>query len=128
MQKKRRFNRRAVRRNIAGYLFIAPAMLGFICFMLIPTIASIVLSFFEWNIVTEPEFAGIQNYKMVFQDPLFWNSIKVTLQYMVYHIPASLVLAFIMAIALRQKIKGVGLFRTAFVLPWITTPIIISFV
>lgn len=119
---------RTVRRNIAGYLFIAPAMGGFIIFMLIPTITTVVLSFFEWNIVTEPVFTGFQNYTSVFADPLFWNSIKVTLQYMLYHIPASLILAFIMAIALKQKIRGVGIFRTAFVLPWITTPIIISFI
>lgn len=117
-----------MRRNIAGYLFIAPAMGGFIIFMLIPTITTVVLSFFEWNIVTDPIFAGFQNYISVFTDPLFWNSIKVTLQYMIYHIPASLTLAFIMAVALKQKIKGVGIFRTAFVLPWITTPIIISFI
>ena len=126
--KKGWLNSRSVRRNIAGYLFIAPAMLGFICFMLIPTIASVVLSFFDWNIVTDPVYTGFSNYKAVFQDSLFWNAIKVTLQYMVYHIPASLILAFIMAIALKQKIKGVGIFRTAFVMPWITTPIIISFV
>lgn len=119
---------RAIRRNIAGYLFIAPAMGGFIIFMLIPTITTVVLSFFEWNIVTDPIFAGFQNYVSVFTDPLFWNSIKVTLQYMLYHIPASLILAFIMAVALKQKIRGVGIFRTAFVLPWITTPIIISFI
>lgn len=127
-KRKSSLNGRAMRRNIAGYLFIAPAMGGFIVFMLIPTIATVVLSFFEWNIVTEPVFAGFQNYVSVFKDPLFWNSIKVTLQYMLYHIPASLILAFIMAIALKQKIKGVGIFRTAFVLPWITTPIIISFI
>lgn len=125
---KKYFKGRAMRRNIAGYLFIAPAMIGFIVFMLIPTIAAVVLSFFEWNIVNEPIFSGLHNYEQALGDPLFWNSIKVTLQYMVYHIPASLILAFIMAIALKQKIKGVGVFRTAFVLPWITTPIIISFV
>lgn len=125
---KKYFIGRKLRRNIAGYLFIAPAMMGFIVFMLIPTIASVVLSFFEWNIVKEPVYSGLNNYKEVIKDPLFWNSIKVTLQYIVYHIPASLILAFIMAIALKQKIRGVGVFRTAFVLPWITTPIIISFV
>ena len=126
--RKNHLKGRALRRNIAGYLFIAPAMAGFIIFMLIPTITTVVLSFFEWNVVTDPVFAGIENYTAVFADPLFWNSIKVTLQYMIYHIPASLILAFIMAIALKQKIRGVGIFRTAFVLPWITTPIIISFI
>lgn len=118
----------AMKRNISGYLFIAPTMLGFIVFMLIPTVAAVVLSFFDWDIVTDPVFTGLDNYTTAFKDPLFWNAIKVTLQYMIYHIPASMVIAFVMALALKQKIKGKGFFRTAFVLPWITTPIIISFI
>lgn len=117
-----------MKRNISGYLFIAPTMLGFIVFMLIPTVAAVVLSFFDWDIVTDPVFTGLDNYTTAFKDPLFWNAIKVTLQYMIYHIPASMVIAFVMALALKQKIKGKGFFRTAFVLPWITTPIIISFI
>lgn len=118
----------ATKRNISGYLFIAPTMLGFIVFMLIPTVAAVVLSFFDWDIVTDPVFTGLRNYTTALKDPLFWNAIKVTLQYMLYHIPASMVIAFVMALALKQKIKGKGFFRTAFVLPWITTPIIISFI
>jgi multiple sugar transport system permease protein/sn-glycerol 3-phosphate transport system permease protein len=122
------FKRRKTRQNIAGLLFIFPAMLGFTIFLAIPTVASFVISFFEWNVSTPPVWRGMQNYSSLFRDKLFWNAIYVTLQYMVYHIPASLILAFFMALAMKQKIKGVGLFRTSFIVPWITTPVIISFI
>lgn len=125
---KGHFKSQQARKTLAGYLFIGPAMLGFLIFMLIPTVSAFVLSFFQWDVVTDPVFLGWGNYTAVFKDPLFWNAIVVTFQYMLYHIPASLILAFIMAVALKQKIKGVGIFRTAFILPWITTPVIISFI
>jgi multiple sugar transport system permease protein/sn-glycerol 3-phosphate transport system permease protein len=122
------FNRRKVHQTVAGFLFILPAMTGFIVFLFIPTIAAFLISFFEWNVSTPPVFRGIQNYLTLFKDKLFWNAIWVTLQYIIYHIPASLILAFFMALAMKQKIKWTGLFRTAFIVPWITTPVIISFI
>jgi ABC-type sugar transport system permease subunit len=112
----------------AGYLFILPAMLGFIIFMFIPTVSSFVVSLFEWNISTPAVFKAFSNYTMLFKDKLFWNGLKVTMQYLIYHIPASLVIAFVMALAMKQGIRGISLFRTAFIAPWIITPIIISMI
>jgi multiple sugar transport system permease protein/sn-glycerol 3-phosphate transport system permease protein len=122
------FNKRKTYQALAGFLFILPAMIGFILFMFIPTIAAFLISLFEWNIVTPPVFKGLSNYAVLFKDKLFWNAIVVTLQYIIYHIPASLIIAFLMALAMKQRIKGAGFFRTAFLVPWITTPIIISFI
>ncbi|MDR2484693.1 MAG: sugar ABC transporter permease [Treponema sp.] len=122
------FNKRKTHQFLAGYLFILPAMAGFIMFMFIPTVAAFIISFFDWNIIAPPIFKGLSNYAALFRDKLFWNAIFVTLQYIVYHIPASLILAFFMAIAMKQEVKGTGFFRTAFVVPWITTPVIISFI
>ena len=117
------------RRNIlAGYLFIAPAGLGLLIFIFIPTIFAFVMSFFDWSMTKESIFVGLKNYQTAFNDALFYNAIKVTLQYIVYHIPASLILAFFMALAIRQGIRGANFFRAAFVLPWITTPIIIAYI
>ena len=118
------FNRRKVHQALAGYLFILPAMSGFIIFMLIPTISSFFMSLFDWEIVTTPVFRGFLNYRNLFNDRLFWNGLKVTMQYVIYHIPASLIIAFTMALAMKQGIKGISMFRTAFIAPWILTPII----
>jgi multiple sugar transport system permease protein/sn-glycerol 3-phosphate transport system permease protein len=122
------FGKRKIHQALTGYFFIFPCMAGFICFMFIPTVAAFIISFFQWDISTAPVFNGMANYPTLFKDKLFWNGLKTTLQYLVYHIPASLVLAFIMAVAMKQKINGVNFFRTAFVAPWILTPIIVSYV
>ncbi len=114
---------------ITGYLFIAPAALGLLVFIFIPTILTFVMSFFDWKMVDTSTFIGWENYATAFNDPLFYNAIKVTLQYIIYHIPASLILAFLMALAIRSGIKRFsGFFRAVYVLPWITTPIIIAYI
>lgn len=111
-----------------GYAFIAPAAFGLLAFIFIPTILAFAISFFDWNLTKEATFVSLTNYQNAINDKLFYNAIKVTLQYMVYHIPASLVLAFLMALAIRKGIRGASVFRTAYLLPWITTPIIISYI
>lgn len=116
------------KKALTGYLFIAPAFLGLVVFIFIPTAAAFVLSFFDWNIVNTPKGIGTENYLKLFRDPLFWNAIKTTLLYMVVHIPASLTLAFFMALAMKKKIRGKGLFRAAYILPWIITPVVVGFV
>ncbi len=116
------------KKNLTGYLFIAPAFLGLLVFMLIPTVAAFALSFCDWNLANSPVPVGLENYRKVFSDPLFWNAVKTTLQYMIYHIPASLILAFIMALVMKKKMKGSGIFRAAYILPWIITPVIVGFV
>ena len=120
------FNRRKAHQALTGYVFILPALLGFIVFMLIPTVSSFIISLFEWDISTTPLFKGLGNYKTLFGDRLFWNGLKVTMQYVLYHIPESLILAFMMALAMKQGIKGISMFRTAFIAPWIVTPIIVA--
>lgn len=100
---------------MTGYLFIAPAFLGLLVFIFVPTVAAFALSFCDWSITSDPIPVGLENYRKVFRDPLFWNAIKTTLQYMIYHIPASLILAFIMALAMKKKMKGAGIFRAAYV-------------
>jgi ABC-type sugar transport system permease subunit len=122
------FSKRKTKQAVVGYLFIAPALLGFVIFMLIPTVSSFIVSLFEWNISTPALFKGLDNYSTLFRDKLFWNGLKVTMQYLIYHIPESLILAFLMALAMKQGIKGISLFRTAFIAPWILTPIIVSMI
>ncbi len=116
------------RKALTGYIFIAPAFLGLLVFIFIPTIAAFILSFFDWNVVNDPVPLGLGNYINLFADPLFWNAIGVTLFYMVVHIPASLTLAFFMALAMKQKIFAKVFFRASYILPWIITPVVVGFV
>jgi multiple sugar transport system permease protein len=103
---------------IAGYLFIAPWLFGFIVFLAGPLIASFGISFTSWNIVGAPRWVGLQNYERIFtRDPDFIQALKVTLRYAVIFLPLSTVLGIAMAQALNSKVRGVGLFRTLLYLP-----------
>ena len=107
------------RRNLLIALgFLSPWLIGFIWFRGGAVIASLVISFTEWNMFNPPEFVGFQNYiKLFTDDPLFWKSLRVTLLYSVVVVPASIVFAFTIAMILNQRLKGLFLLRTIFYIP-----------
>ncbi|MDW8098085.1 MAG: sugar ABC transporter permease [Anaerolineae bacterium] len=118
MRRRYRWSRRRLMRALEGYLFISPWIVGFLVFTAGPILASLVLSFFEWSLIRPPRFAGIDNYVKIFTaDPLFWQSLKVTLIYVVVAIPLQLAFALFLAILLNQKVRLIPLFRTIFYLP-----------
>lgn len=119
-------NRR--REAIAGYCFTAPAMLGFLFFILIPTAAVLVLSLFDWDLVGSPLFIGLGNFKKLFTSSSFINTLKVTGLYVLINIPPQYVLAMIFALFLKRITRGQTVLRTIILVPWITTPIAISVV
>lgn len=108
--------------TIAGYLFILPQLIGIIIFALIPVIAVIVLTFFEWNIVGVPKFVGFANYIDQFTSPDMRQALINTLYYMVLVIPVQLILALLLAIAL-NNIKGKKLYRVIYFIPGITSSV-----
>src|SRR3954447_16290822 len=67
-------------------LFIAPARIGLLVFMVWPTLRGIYLSFTKFNLLTPPEWTRLDNYVRMVQDPVFWNEIKVTVYYVVVNI------------------------------------------
>jgi multiple sugar transport system permease protein len=110
-----------VRRLIGGYLFIAPWLIGFFVFTLGPFIASLFYSFTRYELLTPPEFRGLQNYNLLFrQDPRFWVSLTNTAYYSFFSVPIRMVLAFFVAMLLNQKVNGMALYRTLFYLPSVT--------
>lgn len=104
--------------KIVPYLFISPWILGFFFFTLGPLVFSLVMSFFDWPVVGERRFVGFDNYEtMLFDDPLFWHSLGVTLRFAAIFVPLNIVLSLLLAVLLNQKVFGSGFFRTAFYLP-----------
>ena len=101
-----------------AYLFITPWIIGFLVFTLGPMIASLYYSFTDYNIIDEPIWRGLANYKkLLFDDPLFWHSLKVTIKYAAMALPLNLMVGFTIAVLLNQKIPGVNLWRTMYFLP-----------
>jgi multiple sugar transport system permease protein len=115
--KERRPVSLASREAFWGYLFITPWILGFILFTLGPTLASLYFSFSEYDIISPPEWVGLRNYISLFEDPLFWQSLKVTLYYAALALPLNLVVGFLLAVLLNQKVPGVNIWRTIYYLP-----------
>lgn len=112
-RKTTRWNREAFH----AYVFMAPAILGLLLFTVGPVIASLFLSFTEYNILTAPEWIGPQNYVELFQDPLFWQSLRVSAIYSIVSVPLGLMLALGLAVLLNHKMRGSLLFRSIYYLP-----------
>lgn len=104
--------------TLTPYLFISPWILGFFFFTLGPLVFSLVMSFFDWPVVGERRFVGLDNYSlMLTHDPLFWHSLGVTVKFAAIFVPFNIVLSLLLAVLLDQKVVGSGFFRTAFYLP-----------
>ena len=99
------------------YLFISPWLLGFLIFTAGPMLASALLSFAEWDIITAPKWVGLDNFRALWRDPLFWKSLKVTAIYTLVSVPLHLAASLGVAVLLNQKVRGLGVFRTIFYLP-----------
>jgi multiple sugar transport system permease protein len=107
----------ATRRNITGYLFIMPFVLGFLLWFLTPALIAGVLAFTDWNMIRPPRFAGLDNFARLWTDKLFWQSLKVTTIYTLFAVPLGLTLALMLALLINTKVRGITFFRTIYYLP-----------
>ncbi len=105
------------REALWAYLFIVPWIIGFLIFTVGPMIASLYYSFTDYTILDPPVWRGLKNYISLFQDPLFWQSLRVTIKFASMALPLNLALGFFIAVLLNQKIPGVNLWRTLYFIP-----------
>jgi multiple sugar transport system permease protein len=109
---------RFLRRNFAGYAFLLPWLVGFFLLAIGPILASLYLSFTKYNIVRPPQWIGLENYAYMFQfDQRFWKALQVTFSFVVLSVPAKLIFALGVAMALDKGIRAVGWYRALFYLP-----------
>ena len=113
----RRAGRVWTRETLHAYVFMAPAILGLLLFTFGPVVASLLLSFTEYNIITEPRWIGLDNYTEMFKDRLFWQSLRVSAIYSVVSVPLGLMLALGLAVLLNHKMRGTMVFRSIYYLP-----------
>lgn len=100
-----------------GYFFIAPAIIGLLCFSLGPMLFSFGISFTEWDIVTPMKFVGFDNYAKLLQDELMWKALRVTGYYTLLSVPMITIITFLIAMLLNTNVKGISVFRAIFYLP-----------
>jgi len=112
----------------SGWIFILPALLGTVIFILIPVICSFGLSFTKWDLLNKIEFVGFYNYKQLFSEPLFYKILINTIVFALSTSILGVIIPLILAAILNSKIRGSEFYKTAYFLPFITPMIVIGVV
>lgn len=102
-------------------LFILPSLAGMLLFVIGPIAASAALSLYHWDLLTDREFAGLDNFRRLFGDEDVWAALRHTLAFIGGYVPSVMVLALLLALTLNSKLKGIALLRTAFFLPVVSS-------
>ncbi|WP_369174739.1 carbohydrate ABC transporter permease [Streptomyces sp. R28] len=108
-------------------VFIAPAMLGFLVFLLWPTLRGVYLSFTRFNLLTPPEWVGLDNYVRMVHDPIFWDSLTVTVEYVVINIGVQTVAALAIAVLL-QRLTQSAMLRGIVLTPYLMSNVVAGLV
>jgi multiple sugar transport system permease protein len=112
--------------------FVAPAVLVLLSLVIFPMLFSLTLSFHEWNVIRSKEWtpAGVENYKTIlFDDPYFRTSAKVTVLYLLGTVPVQFLLGLVVALLLNQiTSKVIGFLRTTLIIPTIMTPVVVGLI
>ena len=103
--------------NISGILFTLPFIIGLFLFLLVPLGISLYYAFCDYNILSPAVFSGLENFKTMMKDELFWKSLRVTLFYTVASVPLKLLFALLVAMLFQKTSKLSGLYRAVYYLP-----------
>jgi multiple sugar transport system permease protein len=123
-----RLSRRG-RRNIEGWIFIGPAILGILAFQFVPILVSMYASLTTWDGMNPPEFSGIENFRrLVVEDEFFRETLKNTIFFTLGHIPLTIIFALILALFCNLDLPGISIFRTAYFIPAVSNVVAISVV
>lgn len=108
----------SVKDNVTGYLLLAPWLVGFLVMWLIPAGMSIYYSFTDYNLLSAPNWVGLQNYITIFtSDKNFVQAMKVTFIYVFVMVPLRLAFALFVANLLNKKHKGMAVYRVLYYIP-----------
>jgi multiple sugar transport system permease protein len=109
-------------------LFLGPAILGLAVLSAGPIVAALGISLTNWDLLTPPEFVGIDNFTALLTDDRFLIALRNTVFFTVTSVPIGLVLGLGLALALDQRIRGIAIIRTAYFLPVVTSTTAIALV
>jgi multiple sugar transport system permease protein len=111
------------------YLFILPNLIGVLVFLAFPVVFSLYMSFHEWDVLTEPTFIGLDNYRRLWsEDDLFWTALGNSAYYVLLTVPTSIVVGLGLAMAMNQAIRGITFFRAAMYIPVLTSAVAVAFI
>ena len=111
-----------------AYIFVAPAVILLIAFLVVPMIYTVYFSGFKYQIMRPDamKFIGFENYQKLFSDKNFWLALKNTVYFTVIVVPCQCALALALALLVSKKFRGVAVFRTMYFAPQLTSMVVIS--
>lgn len=114
------------RERRTGLAFISPWIVGFLVFTAWPIVYSFYLSLTDYDVLNDPTFVGVENYRRMAEDPQVRLALWNTLQYTVLQVPLYVLVALALALLLHQAGRAKGFFRTAFFVPKMTPPVAVG--
>lgn len=102
-------------------VFVLPGFSILLLFIIGPILASLVLTLFEWDLLTPPRFVGLDNFRRLQDDRQFWAALRHTLTYIIGYVPLVMICALGVALALNARLRALGLLRTAYFLPVVSS-------
>lgn len=114
------------RERLAALAFISPWIIGFLVFTAGPMVASLVLSFTNYDVINPPKWVGLANYQRLIDDPRIELSLYNSFFYAALHVPLMMIVAMALALILNQVGRAAGFFRTVFYLPSVTPAVAVG--
>jgi len=110
------------------WVFLAPTLIGLLLGSLGPVAAVIVISFADWDVLTPPTFAGLDNYQRLITDTTFSKALSNTAYYFTLMVPTTTMLALLLALLMNQKLRAITWYRTVYFLPVVTSTVAVALV
>ena len=111
------------REKLFLWLMLTPTLIGLLFGTIGSLVATLVLSFFDWDLIGSPTWAGISNYVALFENENYITAFTNTLKFSALYVPGVVVISLLLAALLNRKIRGVGIFRTIYFLPTVTSAV-----
>lgn len=109
-------------------IFLLPSLIGMSCFVILPILSSLGLSFTKWDLIGDIQWVGIQNYLNILQDDTIHEALKHTFLFIAGYLPTVVIISVSLAMLLNKKIKGVVFYRALYFIPVITSWVAISMI
>ncbi len=115
-----------IKNKYGPYLFLLPAGIILIVFFFYPLLEVFRLSFTKYNIVSPEKYIGLKNFQTLIKDPIFWQSLKNSIIYMLGVVPPLIFIPIFLAILVNNQIRGISFFRAVFYLPVVISIVVIG--
>ncbi|WP_309572430.1 sugar ABC transporter permease [Deinococcus sp.] len=112
--------RRTLGNTLIAYAFMTPFLILLVMFHTWPVLFGSFLAFNKYNIISPPQWVGLDNFRELFSDEQFWSGLRNSLKYILV-VPVIQVLSILVALLVNRPMKGIGFFRTAYYVPVVTS-------